>query len=279
MPRAKSSGSMPMEANRNLALKVLGIDKEALLGLTTPTLKKARVAACLRNHPDKLGPEGESEFTIDQIEWACGILQRSAEEGDQRVELENAKLAQIQCCFGQYFCESTCEHCLALAIRSFSCPGCCRRQAHAEQCGLKKVFSNCRSPAEQRRFFQISAHESFMVASADLSRCHGHADGLRKAEEEIRRKHEHEKRKLEAQSARFAKRQPLMTSFENALQFSPHKPQRSAPDLASAANGPPVRPPAQSYLGVLEAKVSKGNKRYRSTDCPEVPKENGYKAT
>lgn len=134
MPPAKSSDPMPMEADRNLALKVLGLNNEALLALTTPALKKARAAACLKNHPDKLGPEEEADFSMDQIEWACGFLQQAAEEGDHTDALEKAKVAQLQCCFGQFFCKSSCEECLELARRSFSCPGCNYGQAHLEQC-------------------------------------------------------------------------------------------------------------------------------------------------
>ena len=62
--------------------------------------------------------------------------QRSAHFGstpDRRnCELQvqsNAHKSFLQkcCSFGQYFCKSSCEKCLELAIRSFSGPGCCQR--------------------------------------------------------------------------------------------------------------------------------------------------------
>ena len=61
--------------------------------LTPKGLNKARLAAWLKYHPDKLGAEKEAEFSMDQIQWACGILRPAAEEGDQKDALEKDKLA------------------------------------------------------------------------------------------------------------------------------------------------------------------------------------------
>ena len=229
MPPAKSSDPLPMEANQNLARKILALPNGPG-ALTSKGLNKARLAACLKYHPDKLGAEEEAVFSmdsLDQIQWACGILRPAAEEGDQKGALEKDKLTQIQYCFGRYFCEAECKTCLEVAICSWSCPGCSHSQSHVEQCGLKEAFSNCRDFEEQKRFYQISAHESYMSAATDLSKCHDHAAGVREAEAEIRAKHETERRKLQAQTTTFAKRQALMSSWEKTLEQSPYKERRT----------------------------------------------------
>ena len=95
MPPAKSSDPLQMEANQNLARKILALPNGPG-ALTSKGLNKARLAECLKYHPDKLGAEEEAEFSMDQIQWACGILQPAAEEGDQKDALEKDKLTQIQ---------------------------------------------------------------------------------------------------------------------------------------------------------------------------------------
>ena len=62
--------------------------------------------------------------------------------------------APLLCSFPLFFC-------FALFLCS---------QAHVDQYGLKKAFSNCRNFEEQKRFYQISAHESYLSASTDLSK-------------------------------------------------------------------------------------------------------------
>ena len=79
--------------------------------------------------------------------------------------------APLLCSFPLFFCSA-----LFLCSAPFLCS-----QAHVDQYGLKKAFSSCRDFEEQKRFYQISAHESYLSESTDLSKCHGQQAGIKKA--------------------------------------------------------------------------------------------------
>ena len=125
------------------------------------------------------------------------------------------------------------------------------------ECRLKKPFSSCKLQAEKIRFYQVSSHESFQVAVSDLSKQHGAAVGRAKALAEARTQFQAEKRKAEAQCARFAKRQAAMLEYESCLANSPYKPQRGSAGTAGEASrggsseaSASARPPQQFREGM-----------------------------
>ena len=183
MPPAKSTDPLPAEQNLSSAREILELQN--VYPLTSKSLDRARKAALLRNHPDKC-LDGEPLHTCDTILNAYELLKQEAEEGDLHAQMNEDRLEKIKLTFGQWFCTSECEECLATAKISFSCAGCSRRQGHEAECKLKKAFSSCKTQQEKIRFYQIASHEGFKVAVSDLSKAHGAAAGRAKALEEVR---------------------------------------------------------------------------------------------
>ena len=114
MPPAKSTDPLPAEQNLSSAREILELQN--VYPLTSKSLDRARKAALLRNHPDKC-LDGEPLHTCDAILNAYELLKQEAEEGDLHAQMNEDRLEKIKLTFGQWFCTSECQECLATATR------------------------------------------------------------------------------------------------------------------------------------------------------------------